>query len=301
MKRTMKSIFAATAVLFGATLFPVGAFAADDLLQQIKARGMMRVCDLPYPPWNIKNPITNEWEGINVDLINEIAKMLNVKVEHVDTDWATVLQSVNTGKCDFTIATLWITSARAQIATFTAPIAEEGMTLFVKVDSTAKTLEDIDQPGKIVTAPTGTPNEKWNQANFKKATAKSIVGDKMASALMEVAAGRADAANGRRCRRTRSRRLPRRGSRRSPRQRRAASCGSGKHALLNPFSFRVYLPLRASRHNGRRTHLPREARHLGAANLAKQPARSAAGQRAAARERWKGPHRDRAANPPETP
>ncbi len=196
MKRTMKSIFAATAVLFGATLFPVGAFAADDLLQQIKARGMMRVCDLPYPPWNIKNPITNEWEGINVDLINEIAKMLNVKVEHVDTDWATVLQSVNTGKCDFTIATLWITSARAQIATFTAPIAEEGMTLFVKVDSTAKTLEDIDQPGKIVTAPTGTPNEKWNQANFKKATAKSIVGDKMASALMEVAAGRADAANG---------------------------------------------------------------------------------------------------------
>lgn len=196
MHRTAKFACAAFAVLAIAISGSARALAADDVLQKIKERGTMRVCDLSYPPWNVKNPVTNEWEGINVDLAAEIAKTLAVKVEHVDTDWATILQSINTGKCDFGISTLWVSAARAQVATFTNPIGVEGMTLFVSTSSPAQTFEDLDQPGKVIAAPTGTPNEKWDQEHFKKATSKSIVGDAMAAALMEVAAGRADAANG---------------------------------------------------------------------------------------------------------
>ena len=53
---------------------PVARAADDNLLQKIKERGIMRICDVDYAPWNVKNPATNQWEGINVDLLTEVAE-----------------------------------------------------------------------------------------------------------------------------------------------------------------------------------------------------------------------------------
>ena len=41
----------------------VAQAADDNLLQTIKDRGVLRVCDVDYAPWNIKNPATNQWRG----------------------------------------------------------------------------------------------------------------------------------------------------------------------------------------------------------------------------------------------
>jgi ABC-type amino acid transport substrate-binding protein len=71
-------------VTLSAVAAPMHARAADDLLQTIKGRGTMRICDVDYAPWNVKNPATNQWEGVNVDLLNLVAGMLKVKLEHVD-------------------------------------------------------------------------------------------------------------------------------------------------------------------------------------------------------------------------
>ena len=46
------------------------ARAADDLLAAIKSRGVIRACDVEYAPWNVRNPATNQWEGVNVDLLD---------------------------------------------------------------------------------------------------------------------------------------------------------------------------------------------------------------------------------------
>ena len=172
------------------------AAAADDLLQKIKARGVLRVCDIAYTPWNIKNPATNQWEGINPEIAAEFAKMLKVKLEHVDIAWATFVQSLTTGKCDFSIAPSWITPARAEAVTFTRPYAEEGMGIFIAANSPAKTIADLDQPGKTIVSIAGSSDERVAKENFKKATVKSLVTDKVGGAILEVAAGRADAATG---------------------------------------------------------------------------------------------------------
>src|ERR1700756_260821 len=100
---------------------PVARAADDTLLQKIKERGVMRVCDVDYAPWNVKNPATNQWEGINVDLLTDVAALLKVKLEHVDATWATLIPSMTTGKCDFAGAGLFISPARAEQATFTQP------------------------------------------------------------------------------------------------------------------------------------------------------------------------------------
>ncbi len=168
----------------------------DNLLQTIKDRGVMRVCDVDYAPWNVKNPATNQWEGINVDILNEIAGMLKVKLEHVDATWATVIPSMTTGKCDFSGAGLYISPARAQQGTFTAPFATDGIAIFVPDNSTAKTVEDLDKPGKTIVVRSGGFEVGVAKALFKHATVKVLTADQAGIILLEMASGRADAGAG---------------------------------------------------------------------------------------------------------
>jgi polar amino acid transport system substrate-binding protein len=192
----MKKIACVVLTALAAFLVAGAAGAADDLLQKVKERGVLRVCNVAYTPWNIKNPTNNQWEGINPEIATEIAGMLKVKLEHVDAAWATFMQSVTTGKCDMAMTPSWITPARAEIITFTAPYAEEGMGVFVPVGSAAKTIAELDQPGKTIAAISGSADERVAKETFKKATVKSIVSDKAGAAILEVAARRADGATG---------------------------------------------------------------------------------------------------------
>jgi ABC-type amino acid transport substrate-binding protein len=168
----------------------------DNLLQTIKDRGVMRVCDVDYAPWNVKNPATNQWEGINVDILNEIAGILKVKLEHVDATWATVIPSMTTGKCDFSGAGLYISPARAELVTFTMPFATDGIAIFVPDNSTAKTVADLDKPGKTIVVRSGGFEVGVAKALFKNAAVKILTADQAGIILLEMASGRADAGAG---------------------------------------------------------------------------------------------------------
>lgn len=175
----------------------IAARAADDnLLQTVKERGVLRVCDVDYAPWNVKNPATNKWEGINVDIVDEVAGMLKVKLEHVDATWATVIPSMTTGKCDFSSAGLYISPARAELVTFTRPFATDGIAIFVPANSPAKTVEDLDKEGKTVVVRSGGFEVGVAKALFKHATVKILTADQAGIILLEMAAGRADAGAG---------------------------------------------------------------------------------------------------------
>src|SRR5690554_5911207 len=92
-----RTLGVALAVAVAAT---TAAHAQDDLLDRVKDRGTLRVCTINYTPWNILDPVTNSWSGINVDIVAEIASSLEVEVEWVDSAWSTLIQNVQTDKCD---------------------------------------------------------------------------------------------------------------------------------------------------------------------------------------------------------
>ncbi len=155
----------------------------------------MRVCSAAYSPWNIKNPITNQWEGIVPDIVNEIGTALDVEIEWVDVSWSTVVPSVQSNKCDLVGAALWTAPQRAEIISFTRPIGGDGMSIFVPADSNAKSLADIDVKGKVISVASGSADERVAKSLFKNAEVKSVVSDRANSALMELIAGRVDAAS----------------------------------------------------------------------------------------------------------
>jgi ABC-type amino acid transport substrate-binding protein len=172
------------------------AHAADDLLKTVKERGKVRVCDAEYAPWNVKNPANNQWEGIDIDIVNLIAKELKVEVEHVDATFGTAIPSMMAQKCDFIAAPFYISAARAELISYTRPFAQDGITTFVTTSSTATTLEQLDQPGKVVAVRSGSFEEPIAKRLFKQATVKTLTADSGGIQLLEIAAGRADGALG---------------------------------------------------------------------------------------------------------
>jgi ABC-type amino acid transport substrate-binding protein len=185
--------FAACSILI-ASIGSGRADQPDTLLQQIKKNGVMRVCQAAYPPYNVKNPQSGEWEGLNVDLVKEIAAFLSVKIEDVDTAFPALSPSLQTTKCDISAAATYVTPARAEQVLFTTSYASETKVAFVPVDSPLKTYADLDKPNITIATRSGTAEETFAKRFFKQAKMKLTTSDATQPHLLDVAAGRSDAA-----------------------------------------------------------------------------------------------------------
>lgn len=164
--------------------------AADDMFAKVKAKGVLSACISNYFPYAVKNPATNQWEGLDVDIGTEIAKLMNVKLEIVDAPWPVLLQSITSGKCDISLAPTFILPARAEQVLFTDPFSYDSSAVFVAGDSPINTLAELDQPGNTIAFTVGTAEDRWSRDTFKKATLKAILSDTPNAALLEVAARR---------------------------------------------------------------------------------------------------------------
>ncbi len=183
-------IAGALATLAAAT----SAHAADDLIKRIKDRGALRVCQISYTPYNVKDPRTNEWAGINVDLVKAIAQNLKVKIEDVDSTFTTVIAALQTDKCDISAGATYVNPTRAEQVLFTQTYAADTKTIVVLDSSKVASVEDLDKPGVTISVRAGSTEEVYAKNLFKKATVRATTSDATQPHLMEVATGRADAA-----------------------------------------------------------------------------------------------------------
>lgn len=176
------------------TSVALSARAEDNSVAAIQKRGVLRVCEVSYPPYNVKDPMTNAWSGLDVDIIKAVAADLKVKVEDVDSSFATVIPSLNTDKCDVSAAATYVTPARAEQVLFTMSYAADSKTVVLPAASTAKTVADIDKPGEIIAVRAGSSEEVYAKQLFKQATVRATTSDATQPHLMEVSTKRADAA-----------------------------------------------------------------------------------------------------------
>jgi ABC-type amino acid transport substrate-binding protein len=191
----MKAVSISTCLGAVLLLAPVSASLADNtVFDQVKERGVLRVCHTDYPPLNIKDPTTNNWTGLLVEMVERYGASIKVKVEHVDSTWGTVIQNVKSGRCDISAASTFVTAERAKQALFTDTVTEDSQAAFVKTDSPFKSYADLDKSDKQVVVVSGSVNEGNAKATFKNATIRPIITDRQQSTALEVASGRADGA-----------------------------------------------------------------------------------------------------------
>jgi len=78
---------------------------------------------ISYPPSFIKDPNTDEFSGIFFEVMDLVAKNLDIKVKYTEElGWGTMIEALNNGRVDIVVTGIWPTSARGKQADFTVPI-----------------------------------------------------------------------------------------------------------------------------------------------------------------------------------
>ena len=190
MKRMAIALFAS----IGLISIGIGSvYAADDRIQVIKDRGELMVCHAEALPWGAKDPKTGEWVGTDIEAARHLAGIMGVEYKPVDSQWGTLIPSLETDKCDIVMSPMFRTAERAMRVLFSNPSGYETQGTAVHADSDAQTHADLDKEGMVIAVGSGTADEAFALRFFKQAEVKALVSDKLSTYFLEVATKRADA------------------------------------------------------------------------------------------------------------
>lgn len=174
------------------TTMAAHAQAPASRLDAILARGTIRV-GMPgdYRPFGLRDT-SGKLEGIDVDLAENMAAALGVKLELVPTKWADLLGDISSDKFDVGMGGISITLARQKVAYFSTAMMRTGKAAIGRCADQAKYqgLAQIDRAGvKVITNPGGT-NERFDRATLK--SAEIVMFPNNTGVWDELIAGRAD-------------------------------------------------------------------------------------------------------------
>ena len=162
-------------------------------LDAIVTAGVLKVGSTgDYKPFTSKDPATGTFTGFDIDLAQNLAQALGVKLEVVPTSWPTMMKDFEAGAFDMAMGGVSVTYDRQRKGLFSIPYMHEGKTPIARCGDKDKfaSLADIDKAGvKVITNPGGT-NERFDRANFK--TAEIVVFPDNTKIFDELAAGKAD-------------------------------------------------------------------------------------------------------------
>jgi ABC-type amino acid transport substrate-binding protein len=188
----MQRLILLAALVCGLAL-AAGARAAEDTLAAIKDSGVLKVAMAESLPMQFKDPASGQWSGYNVDMANDLAEVLGVKLEIVDATWQTLIPGLMANQYEIVMVDMWATPERAMTVVFTDPYNVYGWSVMVGKDTPYQTWEDLDKEGVTITVLSGTADEQTAKRTFPKATVKGLVSDNVNAPRLEVAAGRAEA------------------------------------------------------------------------------------------------------------
>ena len=154
----------AAALMAGAS---VQAFAADNLLNQVKERGTLRVgLEGTYPPFSYQSD-DGKLTGFEVEFAQELAQHLGVKADLKPTKWDGMLASLDAKRIDVVINQVTISDVRKKKYDFSTPYTVSGVQALVKKgnEDTIKKPEDLK--GKKVGVGLGTNYEEWLRQNVQ--------------------------------------------------------------------------------------------------------------------------------------
>src|SRR5258708_236332 len=187
----MHRICAAVLLSFVATLAATFAYAEDSRLDDVQKRGALRVCTPgDYKPFSLAKA-DGTFEGIDVDLVQAMAKSLGVEAKFVKTNWPKLMDDF-VEKCDLGVGGISVTLDRQKRAFFTVPYMVNGKAPITKCENPTKfqTIADIDRPGVAVIENPGGSNERFARANFKQA--KILIFNDNTTIFDEILKGNAD-------------------------------------------------------------------------------------------------------------
>ena len=192
-----EALFQALALGSGAALASTLAASAqaqaapDNTLDRVRAAKVLRIAVLPGElPYFNKDLAAGTWSGFSIDMANDIAKILDVKLEYSESTYGNSVLELQSGKIDLAFA-LNPTPARALVVDFCGTVFQHPFGAILKKGLDVKTWADLSKPEIIVGVDAGSANETVARRFAPKANIKVLkTRDEL---MLELSAGRVDA------------------------------------------------------------------------------------------------------------
>ncbi len=161
-------------------------------IDDIRQRGVLRIpAILNEVPYFNKDPRTGEWQGFVIDMANDIAKTLDVKLEVVESSWANAILDVQSGKVDMAFA-VTATPVRAMSVSFSNPTYYNSFVLIsAKNDLDRKSWNELNDPKYTFAVDLGSAQDLMTQQYLPKANVLRF--KTRDEAIVAVTTGKADA------------------------------------------------------------------------------------------------------------
>ena len=145
-----------------------------------------------YRPFSMLDKASGKYEGHDVELAELLASELGVAVEFVPTAWPKLMDEYLAGSFDIAVGGITRSLARMLKGDFLQPYAPNGKVALIRKTDREKfsSLEAMDVPETTVIVNPGGTNEKFVNANFKKA--KVVVHQNNAEIPAMIAEGKGD-------------------------------------------------------------------------------------------------------------
>lgn len=165
---------------------------AAGTLEDVKARGSLRVGVTQAPPWYSKDPATGKWtSGVGVSAGKAMADALGVGFEPVEVTWGTAVAALQSNKIDIMFV-LDATAERKEAADFPeSPLLYYSLAVLAKDDLAVSAWEDLNKPEIKISVPQATSMDKFLTENVANAEIQRFPGNTEAIAAFQ--SGRVDA------------------------------------------------------------------------------------------------------------
>lgn len=138
MKKLTKILLVVMAVVLVLACASCGAKKEDNKL--------VMATNAAFPPYEFVDD-NGEYAGIDIELAQEIAKILGKELVIEDVEFGSIIGGVETGKYDVGIAGMTVTDERLESVNFSNSYATGVQVVIVKKDGDIKTLDDVADKG----------------------------------------------------------------------------------------------------------------------------------------------------------
>lgn len=150
---------------------------AGDRLERIRTGHVLRVGTTgDYKPFSYLDPKTGEFTGMDIDVAKAFAASLGVNVTFVQTSWPKMSADLLAERFDLAMGGVSLSAERAEVGELSHVYLVDGKVALVRRSDLTKFtgLAAIDQPGVRLAVNPGGTNQKFVDANIKRASVKVV-------------------------------------------------------------------------------------------------------------------------------
>ena len=161
---------AVAAVTVGLSAPAVDAWAGP-VAERVRDSRVLRVCIWPdYYGISLRHPRTGQLVGLDIDLAQELARDLKVRLQFVDSSFPSLVEDLKGDRCDVAMFAVGILPARQEQLRFSRAYLESDIyAITMRSSKVVRRWEDIDRPGVAVAVQAGTFMEPVMTAALKHA------------------------------------------------------------------------------------------------------------------------------------